>query len=86
MLIWFSEEFQKRFLNYRVDRALHEECIAPKGSSANYPCDWSASTKGEYVCHRYDKAAFNAILNQELGFGIMKRLFKKWCLSKLHQY
>ena len=70
---WPNQELNDKFLTYWVDCSLHKECISPKGSSIS-PCDFSRMKEGVYACHRYDQAAYNAILTQEYGLDVMKQL------------
>ena len=73
IMLWLDQTLQERFLKFWVDCALHEECIAPKGAIV-YPCDWKEMKIGGYACHRYDQAAYNAILTREFGFDFMKEM------------
>ena len=76
IMLWLNQTLQERFLKFWVDCALHEECIAPKGASLGN-CNWKQMRIGEYACHRYDQAAYNAILTREFGFDFMKEMAKK---------
>ena len=76
IMLWLNQTLQERFLKFWVDCALHEQCIAPKGASL-WNCNWKQMRIGEYACHRYDQAAYNAILTREFGFDFMKEMAKK---------
>ena len=75
-IFWLNAILQERFLKFWVDCALHEECIAPKGAKLG-KCNWEKMKIGKYACHRYDQAAYNAILTRELGFDFMKEMARK---------
>ncbi len=74
-IFWLNQELNDKFLKYWVDCSLHKECISPKGSIV-YPCNFSRMKEGVYACHRYDQAAFNAILTREFGFEFVKDMAK----------
>ena len=80
-LYWFTKTLQEKFLRFWVDCALHKECIEPRGARLN-PCNWKSMKSGAYACHRYDQAAFNAILTREFGLEFMKELAKSSASEK----
>ena len=66
-LIWANSLMQEKLIEPWLDCALHQECIAPKGSRLK-PCDFTKVGQGYYVgCHRYDQSALNLILAREFG-------------------
>ena len=66
-LIWANSVMQEKLIEPWLDCALHQECIAPKGSRSN-PCNFTKGGHGNYVgCHRYDQSALNLILAREFG-------------------
>ena len=69
----------ERILSALVDCALHEECIAPSGSSP-YGCDMDKYRRQmhqintieqfEYIgCHRFDQSAMTSVLEREFHFA-----------------
>lgn len=72
-LVWFTKLIKEKWLKRWLDCALHEECIAPPGSSP-YGCKpHRASDKGRYIgCHRFDMSALNVIIYQEFGQTVWK--------------
>ena len=69
----------ERLLSALVDCALHEECIAPSGSSTT-GCDMdkyrqqmnqiNTIEQFEYIgCHRFDQSVLTAVLEREFQFG-----------------
>ena len=69
----------KRILSALIDCALHEECIAPSGSSP-YGCDMDkyyeqadvvdTIDQFEYIgCHRFDQSAMTSVLEREFQFA-----------------
>ena len=75
IIFWFNVMLEERFLKFWVDCALHKECMAPKGASLR-PCLWKEMKIGKYSCHRYDQAAYNAILTREFGIDFMKEMVR----------
>lgn len=73
IMFWASGSLTRNFLRHWLDCAMHEECIAPAGSSKS-SCHWSTWKFGEYACHRYDQAAYNSILVREYGIEFVKRM------------
>lgn len=74
IIMWINEDLQNRFLKYWVDCALHLECISPKGAKIS-PCILWRQSQGVYSgCHRYDQAAYNAILTREYGMDFMREI------------
>ena len=74
-LMWFTSEVRKKILNNWVDCAVHEECMAPQGTSI-WGCMEEFLDKyapiGEFIgCHRYDQSALNLILYREFGLSSM---------------
>ena len=77
-----------KFLNYWVDCALHQECIAPHGSNL-WPCDFKLGNKtkgaGVYIgCHRYDQSALAMILIRECGLQVRDLTVHDEALAVLH--
>ena len=73
LLIWAIPIFKEKLIEPWVDCALHQECIAPKGT-IRWPCNFTDVHDGHFVgCHRYDQAAFDLILAREFGESIVKR-------------
>ena len=72
-LIWANSLMQEKLIEPWLDCALHQECIAPRGSRVK-PCDFTKVGHGYYVgCHRYDQSALNLILAREFGVdGVLK--------------
>ena len=73
-VMWANSLMKFKFLNYWVDCALHQECIAPHGSNKR-PCDFKLGDKnkgaGVYIgCHRYDQSALDMILIREFGLKV----------------
>ena len=68
-LIWANSVMQEKLIEPWLDCALHQECIAPKGSTGLYrSCNFTSVHDGHYVgCHRYDQSALNLILAREFG-------------------
>ena len=66
-LMRVNSVMQEKVVEPWLDCALHQECIAPKGSTKNY-CSFTRVHDGHYVgCHRYDQSALNLILAREFG-------------------
>ena len=72
-LMWANSVMLEKLIKPWLDCALHQECIAPKGSRLR-PCNFSDVGHGRYVgCHRYDQSALNLILAREFGVdGLLK--------------
>ena len=72
-LIWANSVMQEKLIEPWLDCALHQECIAPKGSKL-WPCHFTKVHDGHYIgCHRYDQSALNLILAREFGVdGVLK--------------
>ena len=72
-LMWANSIMQEKLIEPWLDCALHQECIAPKGSRLG-PCKFTKHHDGHYVgCHRYDQSALNLILAREFGVdGVLK--------------
>lgn len=71
-VIWANSLMRKKFLNYWVDCAMHQECIAPNGARVT-GCNYSVAHEnaGEYSgCHRYDQSALCMILIREFGLQV----------------
>ena len=73
-VMWANSLMKFKFLNYWVDCALHQECIAPHGSNI-WPCDFKLHNKtkgaGVYIgCHRFDQSALGMILIREFGLKV----------------
>lgn len=62
MILLVNSLMKEKFLAPWVDCALHEECIAPKGSRVY--CNLQNPERG---CHRFDQSALNVILVRELS-------------------
>ena len=75
---WFTSVIREKWMKRWLDCALHEECIAPPGSSP-YGCKGNYRLKkgdGAYTgCHRFDQSALNIILYQEFGRERWEQLF-----------
>lgn len=70
--IWMLGDvvMRDKVLNNWVDCALHEQCMAPRGSTVHCKlvsiADYVA--EGRYIgCHRYDQSALNLIIYREYG-------------------
>ena len=72
--MWPNTQFKSKFLNSWVDCALHQECIAPPGSSIK-GCNFDLQNgKGQYIgCHRYDQSAMGMILIREFGLSVWNK-------------
>ena len=72
-LMWANSVLQEKLIELWLDCALHQECIAPKGSKL-WPCHFTKVHDGHYIgCHRYDQSALNLILAREFGVdGVLK--------------
>ncbi len=74
IILWINNEIRTKFLKFWVDCALHEECISPEGARVG-PCSFYHMLEGMYIdCHRYDQAAYNAILTREYGLDFMMEI------------
>ena len=65
--VWFTDVIREKWVKRWLDCALHEECIAPTGTSP-YGCkfDLLKISDGAYIgCHRFDQSALNVIMYQE---------------------
>ena len=79
-VLWFIKKM-KRLMSRWEDCALHEECIAPKGT---HVCNcktktWNSNTPQEVDycgCHRFDQSALNIILTQEFGKEVYKTVLE----------
>ena len=72
-LMWANSVMQEKLIKPWLDCALHQDCIAPKGSRLR-PCNFTDVHDGHYIgCHRYDQSALNLILAREFGVdGVLK--------------
>lgn len=73
--LWATDVLREKFLKPWVDCALHEDCIAPAGTSA-YPCTIRdiLIDQGQYAgCHRFDRSASSIILYREFGRDVLER-------------
>ena len=76
-ILWFNEDLREHLLKPWLDCAMHKECIAPDGAKA-HPCNQTLlhGHQGKYAdCHRFDQAAYNAILTREYGQWYTRTLF-----------
>ena len=75
--MWPNTQFKSKFLNSWVDCALHQECIAPPGSSmkgCNFDLQKKSYGTGQYIgCHRYDQSAMGMILIREFGLSVWNK-------------
>ena len=71
-----NDHLNDLFLSDWVDCAVHEECIAPKGSTKD-SCINSRPIQQYIGCHRYDQAALNLILYRELGSSVASLYHKE---------
>ena len=75
-IMLLNHDMKENVLKPWVDCALHEQCIAPKGSSRS-PCHFEMLkyNDGRYVgCHRYDQSALNIILARKFGLNMFNSL------------
>jgi len=82
-VVWVNNLMKSKLLNYWVDCALHQECIAPHGATL-WNCDLKTAKKetGVYVgCHRFDQSALDMILIHEFGLGVWDSVVHKDSLS-----
>ena len=82
-VMWVNNLMKSKFLNYWVDCALHQECIAPHGATQKH-CHLTTARKktGVYAgCHRYDQSALAMILIREFGLGVWDSVVHKDSLS-----
>ena len=85
-VMWANSLMRTKFLNYWVDCALHQKCIAPIGSKRS-PCDVGKYIKGAGVyigCHRYDQSALAMILIREFGLQVWDLTVHKKAKAVLH--
>ena len=78
-ILWFNKDLREHLLKPWLDCAMHKECIAPNGAKA-HPCNQTLLHRhqGKYAdCHRFDQAAYNAILTREYGQWHTRTLFSK---------
>lgn len=75
--MWPNTLLRTKFLNPWVDCALHQECIAPPGSSlyhCNFVVERITHGTGRYIgCHRYDQSAMAMILIREFGLSVWNK-------------
>ena len=74
---WFTSVIREKWMKRWLDCALHEECIAPPGTSP-LGCKIHSLKRddGAYIgCHRFDQSALNVILYQEFGRKRWEQLF-----------
>lgn len=73
VLVWSTNYFKKKLMSPLLDCALHQECIAPKGSKMK-PCNFKSTAPDGYAgCHR-EQSALNLLLMKDLG-GSIKKLY-----------
>ena len=65
-IIWMNSDMKKSVLNSWVDCGLHQECMAPRGTS-RFGCRPDANhnytADGAYLgCHRYDQSSLDLIM------------------------
>lgn len=87
-VMWANSLMKTKFLNYWIDCALHQECIAPHGSKRLH-CDFKLGDKnkgaGVYIgCHRYDQSALAMILIREFGLQVWDLTVHDEALAVLH--
>jgi hypothetical protein len=71
-LLLANSTIKEKLIDPWLDCALHEECIAPRGSALG-PCQSTELHDGRYIgCHRYDQSALNLILVREFGQDYLK--------------
>ena len=78
-LMWANSVMQEKLIEPWLDCALHQECIAPEGSTVSIKaCNFTKVHDGHYIgCHRYDQSALNLILAREFGVdGVLKAVNK----------
>ena len=77
-ILWMNTLMREKLLKYWVNCALHQDCIAPKGSRRS-PCKFEGGTNlGNFFnCHRYDQSALNFILIREFGLDIWDAVYHK---------
>ena len=71
-----NHDMKENVLKPWVDCALHEQCIAPKGSAV-VPCHFEMLEyrDGRYIgCHRQDQSALNIILAKRFGLNMFNSL------------
>ena len=71
-----NHDLKENVLKPWVDCALHEQCIAPKGSVV-FPCHFEMLKyhDGRYIgCHRQDQSALNIILARRYGLNMFNSL------------
>ena len=64
--VWLTEVIHEKWVKRWLDCALHEECIAPPGTSP-YGCNFKIKGGAYIGCHRFDQSALTVILYQEFG-------------------
>ena len=74
-ILWMNKLMREKLLKYWVNCALHQDCIAPKGSRSS-PCKFKKGAT-YFHCHRYDQSALNFILIREFGLRIWDRVYHK---------
>ena len=87
-VMWVNTLMKTKFLNYWVDCALHQECIAPHGATL-WNCDLKTAMKkaGKFAgCHRYDQSALAMILIREFGLGVWNSTVHQESLSQFDLY
>ena len=87
-VMWANYLMKTKFVNYWIDCALHQECIAPNGSK-RLPCDFKLGDKnkgaGVYIgCHRYDQSALAMILIREFGLQVWDLTVHDEAVAVLH--
>ena len=71
--MWLTEVIREKLMKRWLDCALHEECIAPPGTSP-YGCKFKIKGGAYIGCHRFDQSALTVILYQEFGLKSRKGL------------
>ena len=84
-IMLLNHDMKESVLKPWVDCALHEQCIAPKGSSLS-PCHFEMLkyNDGRYIgCHRYDQSVLNIILARKFGLNMFNSLINSKISTKL---
>ena len=83
MCVWVNRLMREKFLNYWVDCALHQQCMAPKGYKRHL-CSMkgkrfmkAANYGGEFAGCMRSQSVVNIILYREFGSEIWKKIQRK---------
>ncbi len=72
-VFWMSNDIVRSILAVWVDCAMHENCIAPKGTLEHHPgCKKLGGPRATVYCgcHRFDQSAIDLILYKRYGKGL----------------